>query len=84
MGCAQTKFGMPKTKFLSTTEGIFSAVKRKFGEKTVSRSKNGLIAEAIQRFWNYDLLRAYGMKKVREMQQNQRFCAQQIGDLHVV
>ncbi|VUT23774.1 MAG: Transposase DDE domain protein [Candidatus Methanolliviera sp. GoM_asphalt] len=52
------------------TEGIFSAVKRKFGEKTVSRSKNGLIAEAIQRFWNYDLLRAYGMKKVREMQQN--------------
>lgn len=49
------------------TEGVFSAIKRKFGEKTVSRSKNGLIAEAIQRFWSYDLLRAYGMKKVREM-----------------
>jgi hypothetical protein len=32
-------------------EGIFSAVKRKFGENTVSRSKEGLIAEGYQRFW---------------------------------
>jgi len=38
----------------------------KYGEKTVSRSKNGLIAEAIQRFWN-DLLREYGMNKIAEM-----------------
>ena len=67
MGCAQTKFGMSKTKFLSTAEGIFSAVKRKFGEKTVSRTKNGLIAEAIQRFWSYDLLREYGRNKILEM-----------------
>ncbi|MEM3778701.1 MAG: IS5/IS1182 family transposase, partial [Fervidicoccaceae archaeon] len=30
------------------TEGIFSAVKRKYGENTVSRSKEGLIAEGYQ------------------------------------
>jgi hypothetical protein len=46
------------------TEGIFSAVKRKFGEKAVSRSENGLIAEAIQRFWSYDVLREYGINRV--------------------
>jgi len=45
------------------TEGIFSAVKRKFGENTVSRGKNSLIAEAIQRFWSYDVLRDYGLSR---------------------
>ena len=49
------------------TEGIFSAVKRKFGESMVSRSKIGLIAEAIQRFWSYDVLREYGMSRASEM-----------------
>ena len=33
------------------TEGIFSAVKRKFGENCVSRSTEGLEAEGYQRFW---------------------------------
>lgn len=42
------------------TEGIFSAVKRKFGENTVSRSPMGLVAEGHQRFWAYDELREYG------------------------
>ena len=46
------------------TEGIFSAVKRKFGENTVSRSKEGLIAEGYQRFWAYDQMREYGEKRV--------------------
>lgn len=46
------------------TEGIFSAVKRKFGENTVSRTRTSLMAEAIQRFWSYDLLREYGMKRM--------------------
>ncbi|MEM3907369.1 MAG: IS5/IS1182 family transposase, partial [Nitrososphaerota archaeon] len=32
------------------TEGIFSAVKRKFGKNTVSRSEEGLLAEGYQRF----------------------------------
>jgi len=49
------------------TEGIFSAVKRKFGESVVSRNKSGLIAEAIQRFWSYDMLMEYGLNKVSEM-----------------
>jgi hypothetical protein len=46
------------------TEGIFSAVKRKFGENTVSRKKENLIAEAIQRFWAYDVICNYAIKKM--------------------
>ncbi len=42
------------------TEGIFSAVKRKYGENTVSRSTDGLIAEGYQRFWVYDEIKRYG------------------------
>ena len=44
------------------TEGIFSAVKRKFGENTVSRSDEGLLAEGYQRFWAYDEIKNYGEK----------------------
>ena len=44
------------------TEGIFSAVKRKFGENTVSRSEEGLLAEGYQRFWAYDEIKEYGEK----------------------
>ncbi len=47
------------------TEGIFSAVKRKYGENTVSRSETGLIAEGYQRFWSYDEIREYGERKVK-------------------
>lgn len=42
------------------TVGIFSAVKRKFGENTVARSTRGLLAEGYQRFWAYGELREYG------------------------
>lgn len=45
------------------TEGIFSAVKRKFGENTVSRKKRNLIAEAIQRFWAYDVICNYAIQR---------------------
>ena len=48
------------------TEGIFSAVKRKFGENTVSRSEDGLLAEGYQRFWSYDEIKEfspYSLKK---------------------
>ncbi|MEM3830297.1 MAG: hypothetical protein QXP36_13950 [Conexivisphaerales archaeon] len=41
------------------TEGIFSAVKRKFGENLVSRKKESLINEAFQRFWVYHMLQSY-------------------------
>jgi hypothetical protein len=34
------------------------------GESMVSRSKNGLIAEAIQRFWGYDVLREYSINGI--------------------
>jgi hypothetical protein len=42
------------------TEGIFSAMKRKYGENVVSRSPEGLVAEGYQRVWAYDELREYG------------------------
>ncbi|MEM3290547.1 MAG: transposase [Candidatus Micrarchaeaceae archaeon] len=45
------------------TEGIFSAVKRKYGENTVSRSKESLIAEGYQRFWAYDTIKCYAELK---------------------
>ena len=45
------------------TEGIFSAVKRKFGENAVSRSPQGLAAEGYQRVWAYDVLREYGEER---------------------
>ena len=46
------------------TEGIFSAVKRKFGENTVSRPIVGLLAEGYQRFWVYDEMREYREKHI--------------------
>ena len=46
------------------TEGTFSAVKRKFGENTVSRSKEGLIAEGYQRFWLYNTMKCYAESRI--------------------
>ncbi|MGI0150992.1 MAG: hypothetical protein ACREC5_03530, partial [Thermoplasmata archaeon] len=46
------------------TEGIFSAMKRKYGENVVSRSPGGLVAEGYQRIWAYDELREYGEQRV--------------------
>jgi hypothetical protein len=46
------------------TEGIFSAVKKKFGENTVSRSKERLIAEGYQRFWLYDTMKCYAESRI--------------------
>lgn len=45
------------------TEGIFSAVKRKFGENIVSKNRVTMKAEAVQRFWSYDLLKEYGTNR---------------------
>ena len=49
------------------TEGIFSAVKRKFGENTLYRSEDGLLAEGYQRFWAYDEMREYGEKHMSDI-----------------
>lgn len=46
------------------TEGIFSAVKRKFGENIVSKNRVTMRVEAMQRFWSYDLLKEYGINRV--------------------
>ena len=48
------------------TEGMFSAVKRKFGENTVSRSEDGPSAEGYQRFWSYDEIKEYWEKHLSD------------------
>jgi len=47
------------------TEGIFSAVKRKFGENCMSRSVEGLEAEGYQRFWIYDYINQKAREEVK-------------------
>ena len=44
-------------------EGIFSAVKRKYGESIVSRKKINMVFEGIQRFWAYDTLCNHSFQK---------------------
>ncbi|MEM1724860.1 MAG: hypothetical protein QXF22_05250 [Thermoplasmata archaeon] len=44
-------------------EDIFLAVK-KYGENTVLRSKESLIAEEYQRFWGYDIMKCHAKSKV--------------------
>ena len=41
------------------TEGIFSAVKRKFGEKTRSHKIENALSEVKRKFWAYDTMKAY-------------------------
>ena len=40
-------------------EGIFSSIKRKFGEDLRARSVIGLLAEAMQKVWAYDAMVNY-------------------------
>jgi len=42
------------------TEGIFSAVKRIFGEQIHARSERGIIQEAKLKFWAYQKMKRYG------------------------
>lgn len=42
------------------TEGIFSAVKRIFGEQIHARSERGIIQEARIKFWAYQKMKRYG------------------------
>lgn len=42
------------------TEGIFSAVKRKFGEQTRSHKIENACSEVKRKFWVYDRMKAYG------------------------
>jgi len=39
--------------------GIFSSIKRKFGEDLRARSVIGLLAEAMQKVWAYDAMVSY-------------------------
>lgn len=44
----------------TATEGIFSAVKRIFGEQIHARSEKGMIQEAKVKFWAYQRMKRYG------------------------
>ena len=44
----------------TATEGIFSAVKRIFGEQIHARSELGMIHEAKAKFWAYQRIKRYG------------------------
>jgi len=44
----------------TATEGIFSAVKRIFGEQIHARSELGMIQEAKVKFWAYQRMKRYG------------------------
>lgn len=52
----QTKYG----KRWVCTEGIFSAIKRMFGEQLAGRSENGMVQEAKMKIWSYVELKRYG------------------------
>ncbi|MEK7513425.1 MAG: IS5 family transposase [Patescibacteria group bacterium] len=42
------------------TEGIFSAVKRIFGEQLLAKSEKGMLQEAASKIWAYQRLKRYG------------------------
>lgn len=41
------------------TEGIFSAVKRKFGERVKAKREENMLREAKRKFWAYEKIRKY-------------------------
>ena len=45
------------------TEGFFSAVKRKFGERVRSKKKENMCKEAERRFWAYDVMSEYAKNR---------------------
>ena len=46
------------------TEGIFSSVKRKFGEQTRSTKIENALNEIIRKFWAYDAMKEYAQGRV--------------------
>ena len=42
------------------TEGIFSAIKRIFGEQLAAKSEQGLLQEAAIKIWAYQKIKRYG------------------------
>lgn len=42
------------------TEGIFSAIKRVFGEQLAARSERGMVQEARSKVWAYYVIKRYG------------------------
>lgn len=47
------------------TEGVFSAVKRKFGENTRSKTRKNKCKEAVRKFWAYDQIATHAKKRIK-------------------
>ncbi len=45
------------------TEGIFSAVKRKYGERVRAKLEENMIRETKRKFWAYEIIRKYARAK---------------------
>lgn len=56
------------------TEGIFSAVKRKFGERVKSKKKENMCLEAERRFWAYDCIAQYAKTQEQNKNHSNRGC----------
>ena len=52
---------------LSGTDGIFSAVKRKFGENCMTRSAKDPEADGFQRLWKYDYINQGARERVKTL-----------------
>jgi hypothetical protein len=48
----------------TATEGIFSAIKRIFGEQLRAKSENGMVQEAKMKVWAYKVLKRYGEAQI--------------------
>ena len=46
------------------TEGIFSAVKRKFGDNARSKAVGNMLRESMRKFWAYDWIQQYAKARV--------------------
>lgn len=44
----------------TATEGIFSAIKRIFGEQLLAKSERGMLQEAASKIWAYQRIKRYG------------------------
>jgi len=56
----QKKYG----KRWTGTEGIFSAVKRIFGDRVRSKNVENMCREAERRFWAYQVMKRYAEDKM--------------------
>ena len=68
------------------TEGIFSALKRMFGEQLAAKSERGMIQEAGLKIWAYQRMKRYGERVWLTASQTKQvsYATQQLFSIHIV